>query len=136
MRIYSIVLASCIAANVAAESNFEGELSLEPVGCQSTGRCISRNPLRFTDSKAYVWEAEANLPTDGASIPPIFQPFVGEPFEKSFIKAAIVHDHYCKRQVRPWRQTHRVFYEGLRDQGVVESKAKLMYYAVYLAGPR
>jgi len=38
--------------------------------------------------------------------------------------------------VRGWRATHRVFYDALRALGVTASKAKLMYYAVYLGGPK
>ena len=117
-------------------AQFEGQLSLEPTGCQASGLCISRQALRFTDKAKVVWEAKADLATDGASIPKVFQPMVGQPFEQAFIKAAIVHDHYCDRHVRPWRETHRMFYEALIDQGVEKGKAKLMYYAVYLGGPR
>jgi hypothetical protein len=120
----------------AVRAQFEGDLVLEPPGCEKAGQCISKNALRFTDSKRVVWEAKAGLKTDGASIPPIFQPIIGDPFEREFIKAAVIHDHYCDRHVRPWRQTHRVFYEGLVDQGVPVAKSKVMYYAVYLAGPR
>ena len=119
-----------------AYAQFEGELALAPSGCQSTGQCTLKNKLRFTDRTGLVWEAMAGLVTDGASIPDIFQPLIGKPFEESFIKAAIIHDHYCDRHVRPWRQTHRVFYEGLIAQGVPIDKAKVMYFAVYLGGPK
>jgi hypothetical protein len=124
------------AAPMLAQAQFVGDLALEPAGCTQTGKCTVKNKLRFTDSKKLVWETDAGEPTDGASIPPIFQPIVGKPFEEPFLKAAIIHDHYCVRHVRPWRTTHRVFYEGLIDQGVPQAKAKLMYYAVYLGGPK
>lgn len=119
-----------------AKTQFEGDLVLNPLGCEQTGKCTIGNKLRFTDSNKLVWEAAAGLETDGATIPTFFQPFVGKPFEPMFLKAAIVHDHYCKRHVRSWRSTHRVFYEGLLDQGVAMAKAKVMYYAVYLGGPK
>lgn len=119
-----------------AQSQFEGDLVLEPPGCEHAGKCTLKNKLRFIDSSNVVWEAAAGLETDGASIPSFFQPFVGKPFESAFVRAAVVHDHYCVRHVRPWRATHRVFYEGLLDQGVSSTKAKLMYYAVYLGGPK
>ncbi|WP_432727066.1 DUF1353 domain-containing protein [Variovorax sp. W6] len=124
------------AASMLAHAQFVGDLVLEPAGCTQTGKCKVRNKLRFTDSSKLVWETDDGEDTDGASIPPIFQPIVGKPFEESFLKAAIIHDHYCVRHVRSWRATHRVFYEGLIDQGVPQSKAKLMYYAVYLGGPK
>ena len=135
MKNFFILLFLFVCAPVYA-SKFEGELVLEPKGCEQTGECTVKNKLRFTDEKGLVWEAAAGLKTDGASIPAFFQPFVGEPFEPLFLRAAIVHDHYCKRHVRSWRITHRVFYEGLLDQGVDKVKAKVMYYAVYLGGPK
>lgn len=137
MKLVLALLASVVAISpLAVHAQFEGTLALEPLGCAQAGKCILKNKLRFTDSKSLVWEAAAGLETDGASIPPFFQPLVGKPFEESFLKAAIVHDHYCKRHVRPWRLTHRIFYEGLIDQDVPKGKAKLMYYAVYLGGPK
>lgn len=129
-------LVTALSIPLSSFAQFDGVLSLVPTGCQETGKCTLKNKLRFTDSAKVDWEAKAGLKTDGASIPTIFQPFVGQPFKDSFIKAAVIHDHYCKNRVRPWRQTHKVFYEGLIDQGVSKAKAKIMYFAVYLGGPK
>jgi hypothetical protein len=123
-----------LVGNVKAQ--FEGVLELVPPGCDQVGQCKLKYPLRFTDSAKVVWEAKAELSTDGASIPGVFQPFVGSPFDPAFIKAAVIHDHYCDRHVRPWTQTHRVFYEGLIANGVSQAKAKTMYFAVFLGGPK
>lgn len=128
----AVLLLLCCSAN----AQFEGTLELIPPGCEQLGQCKLKTPLRFTDSAKVVWEAEAGLPTDGASIPEIFQPFIGSPFDPKFIKAAVVHDHYCDRHVRPWRQTHKVFYEGLIAEGVSLGKAKTMYFAVFMGGPK
>lgn len=119
-----------------ARAQFDGALELIPPGCEQVGQCKLKNALRFTDSANVVWEAKAELLTDGASIPGIFQPFIGSPFDPTFIKAAVIHDHYCDRHVRPWTQTHRVFYEGLIAGGVSRAKAKTMYFAVFLGGPK
>lgn len=129
-------LAATLGIPERSFAQFEGDLRLMPPDCQATGACILENKLRFTDNARVVWEAKAGLKTDGASIPPFFQQLVGKPFNESFIKAAVIHDHYCDRRVRPWRQTHRVFYEGLIDQGVPKVNAKIMYFAVYLGGPK
>ncbi len=134
-RLFSVLFAALIVGSDAA-AQFEGTLDLTPPGCDAIGQCVLKTPLRFSDSAKVVWEARAGLSTDGASIPGIFQPFIGKPFDTAFIKAAIIHDHYCDRQVRPWRQTHKIFYEGLIDQGVPEAKAKTMYFAVYMGGPK
>lgn len=133
--IFALIISMLVLPR-ASYAQFEGDLVLLPNGCQATGQCTLKNKLRFTDSAGVVWEAKAGLVTDGASIPGIFQPFVGRPFEDDFIKVAVVHDHYCDRHVRPWRQTHRVFYEGLIAQSVSKAKAKVMYFAVYLGGPK
>jgi hypothetical protein len=117
-------------------AEISGTLLLKPDSCQSTNWCWSVNPLSFTDSHSNVWKTKDSLKTDGASIPKIFQGIVGKPFDTSYIKAAIIHDHYCDRHVRPWRQTHRVFYEALISQKLPKTKAKLMYYAVFLGGPK
>jgi len=125
-----------LSVHAVAFAQFSGDLRLAPKGCEATGQCKLQVPLRYKDAGGTVWEAMAGLVTDGASIPGIFQPFIGDPFDEKFIKAAIVHDHYCDRHVRSWRKTHRVFYEALVDQGVSIAKAKTMYVAVLVGGPK
>ena len=138
MRSIPVLVALALTPFLATSSRaqFMGELRLSPDGCQGTGLCVLDAPIRFKDSAGVVWKAGAGLVTDGASIPDVFEPFVGAPFEERFIRAAVIHDHYCDRRVRPWLQTHRVFYEALVDQGVSEAKAKTMYFAVLLGGPK
>lgn len=138
LRTHFQLIAALIVAllSSAANAQFAGTLELVPKGCEELGQCKLKSAFRFTDSSKIVWEAREDLPTDGASIPGIFQPFVGSPFDPAFVKAAVIHDHYCDRHVRPWRQTHKVFYEGLLASGVSRSKAKSMYFAVFLGGPK
>jgi len=90
----------------------------------------------YTDPSGLGWQAQKGLLTDGASIPPWAKPFIGESFDKAFIKAAVVHDHYCDRHVRPWRQTHKVFYDALVESGVSGAQAGIMYFAVMVGGPK
>jgi hypothetical protein len=100
--------------------------------------------LDFLDAGAVKWEAPKGTLTDGASIPPVFVPVIGAPTSRQFAQAAAMHDAYCgvgneagpKYHSRPWPQVHRMFYDALRVGGTPEKKAKLMYAAVYLAGPR
>jgi hypothetical protein len=135
-KLSQLLAAVLLLFSCGARAQFEGTLELIPPGCEQLGQCKLKTPLRFTDSSKVVWEANAGLPTDGASIPGLFQPFIGSPFDTKFIKAAVVHDHYCLNHVRPWRQTHKVFYEGLIAEGVSLGKAKTMYFAVFLGGPK
>lgn len=75
--------------------------------------------------------------TDGATIPDLFKPIIGESFESDFLPAAVIHDHYTDRvhRVRSWRDTARVFYQAMLVKGVNVVKAKTMYFAVYAFGP-
>jgi hypothetical protein len=127
---------ACCAATANAAGKFTGELELDPPGCEKQLECTVKTEFGYVDSSGVGWQAKAGLKTDGASIPSWAQPFVGGPFTKEFIRAAVIHDHYCRRHVRPWRTTHWVFYDALRASGVSEDKASLMYYAVYLGGPK
>ena len=125
-----------------------GDLDLYPEGCQSSpdGICKLGSELTYTSWRnGYVWKTNAwssdkaqSGTTDGASIPGWLQPIIGDPYEAAYLKAAIIHDHYCfeENQVRTWRDTHLMFYDAMRDSGVSGTRAKVMYFAVYLAGPK
>jgi len=119
-----------------ANSHFEGELILEPTGCEVSRECYTKEAIRFTDPNELVWEAKQGLKTDGLTIPDWVRLIIRDPYDKSYLKAAVIHDHYCDRPVRSWRSTHRVFYHMLRDLGVPEPESKIMYYAVYRYGPK
>lgn len=118
--------------------SFEGSLDLKPDGCQRTRDCKLTYKLRYTDPQSLVWQADANDTTDGASIPSWAQPIIGNPYDPQFIRPAAIHDHYCEEahQVREWRETHKMFYFALRNQGVSELKAKVMYAAILIGGPK
>lgn len=100
--------------------------------------------LGFVDSGNGRWVAPAGTLTDGASIPPIFVPVLGNPRSKEFANAAALHDAYCgvgnedlrEYQSRNWRAVHRMFYDALRVGGTDEIRAKIMFAAVWLGGPR
>jgi hypothetical protein len=133
--IFALVV-SCCALPANAAGRFTGELELDPPGCEKQLECTVKSEFGYIDSSGIGWQAKAGLKTDGASIPTWAQSFVGAPFAKEFIRAAVIHDHYCRRHVRSWRTTHWVFYDALRASNVSEDKALLMYYAVYLGGPK
>ena len=58
------------------------------------------------------------------------------PFTGQYRSAAVIHDYYCDKKSRSWRDTHEVFYNATRAAGVKETIAKTMYAAVYYFGPR
>lgn len=137
-----------LTADQPVASSFVGDLELIPPGCKESSKCFLKNDITFTDIRGVGWRAGRWIPgssetietgtTDGASIPSWAQPIIGEPFKDEYLKAAVVHDHYCYKEnhVRTWRETHRMFYDALLALHVPELKAKLMYAAVYLGGPR
>ena len=114
----------------AAQAKFVGSLEFTPHGCEANQLCTLKYDYGYIDPDGIGWVTKAGDKTDGASIPKWAQPFIGKPFDKHFIKAAVIHDHYCDRHVRPESQTHRAFYNALRENKVPLLKAKLMFYGV------
>lgn len=100
--------------------------------------------LGFVDSGNGRWVAPVGTLTDGASIPRIFVAVMGDPRSREFANAAALHDAYCgvgnedlpEYHSRDWRRVHRMFYDGLRVGGTDEIRAKIMFAAVWLGGPR
>jgi Protein of unknown function (DUF1353) len=129
-------LAIALADPPSSQAGFVGTLELLPSGCEQTGHCRLGQDFGYVDTSGTGWQAQKGLLTDGASIPPWARPFIGEPFDKAFIKAAVIHDHYCIRHVRPWRGTHRMFYDALIESAVPAAQAGIMYFAIMVGGPK
>lgn len=119
-----------------AHAEFVGALEFTPAGCETARRCKLAFDFGYVDTKGIGWQANAGGDTDGATIPEWAQPIVGASFDKSFVMAAAIHDHYVVNHVRPWQQTHLMFYDALIDSGVPAHKAQIMYFAVLAGGPR
>lgn len=100
--------------------------------------------VQFVDNQRRTWLAPTSTLTDGASIPQIFVPIIGNPRSKEFLSAATLHDAYCgignennpSYHARRWQDVHRMFYDTLIVGGTQDTTAKIMFAAVYLAGPR
>ncbi|MEE9376001.1 MAG: DUF1353 domain-containing protein [Rhizobiaceae bacterium] len=100
--------------------------------------------LIFIDAQNKRWVAPVGTLTDGASIPTMFVSIIGHPRSKEFINAATVHDAYCATgnesgsfyHTATWQAVHRMFYDAIIVGGVPSAKAKTMYAALYLGGPR
>ena len=131
-----MVFVSSVQLARADKTGFVGNLVLEPPNCEAAGLCTLGEDFGFMDPQGIGWQTKKGDKTDGASIPGWAQPFVGKPFEPAYIKAAVIHDHYCDRHVRAWKETHRVFFDALMASGVSSDLADLLYGAVYLGGPR
>ena len=92
--------------------------------------------LEFNQRGGSVWCAPVGARTDGASIPRIFWAVIGGPFEGKYRDAAVNHDYECCVKARPWRDVHRMFFDGMMANGEDRWRANLMYFAVYHFGPR
>ncbi|MGA2995119.1 DUF1353 domain-containing protein [Bradyrhizobium sp.] len=90
----------------------------------------------FRDKRGLDWMVPKGTRVDGASIPQALWSIVGSPFTGKYRDASVIHDFYCDTRIRPWREVHGVFYEAMIVSDVSEARAKLMYAAVYFAGPR
>jgi len=90
----------------------------------------------YVDPSDKQWHAPAGSIVNGASIPKAFWSIIGGPFEGPYRNASVVHDVGCNEMTESWRDVHRMFYDACRCGGVSESKAKMMYWAVYHFGPR
>ncbi len=102
--------------------------------------------LVFVDSMGVEWIAPRGTLTDGASVPRLALWLSDGRFESEFLKAAIIHDAYCQLEnekrtpdqfkKRPWQAVHRMFYEACLAGGTSSLKARIMFAAVWLGGPR
>lgn len=105
---------------------------------------ISDKRFSFTDSKGKIWVAPVGTKTDCASIPQVALSFIGDPCDLAYRNAALVHDAYCAEDNKggssyhqaSWKDVHRMFYEACRAGGTPEIKAKVMFAAVWMFGPR
>lgn len=93
-------------------------------------------PFGYVGPGGDEWPVPKGATVDGASIPRPVWALIGGPFEGRYRNASVVHDWYCDVRTRPWREVHRMFFNGMLAAGVSESQARLMYYAVYAGGPR
>lgn len=128
---WCLLLSSVLAAPV-----FQDKLVFTDAACAKTGECTLASNFSFVDSTGVGWQAAAGNVTNGASIPPKLRPYIGYPFDADLIRAAVIHDHYCDRHVRSWRDTHWAFYDALLASGVEHKRAKRMYAGVLLGGPK
>ncbi|MDT0603482.1 DUF1353 domain-containing protein [Thalassotalea castellviae] len=90
----------------------------------------------FTDDNGHEWIAPKGAIVDGASIPRLFWFLVGSPFVGKYRRASVIHDVYCKTKSIAHKQVHKMFYNAMRCDGVGRIKAKTMYLAVKLGGPK
>lgn len=93
----------------------------------------------FTDANGVEWLAEENDTPDGSSIPKFAWTLIGSPFVGKHRNASIPHDKYCvlrEKSGKSHEEVHRMYYEACLCAGVNKIKAKLMYLAIRVGGPK
>lgn len=90
----------------------------------------------FEDSTGFVWVAPAGSRVDGASIPQFLWQAVGSPLIGDYRRASVLHDVECVLKRHPYKKVHRMFYDAMLCDGVIGHKAKYMYQAVRIFGPK
>lgn len=117
--------------------NFIGEVKtrwLKHDGADRDMQLLS--DFAFIDSAGVRWDAPAGSIINGASIPRQLWSGVGSPFVGDYRRASVVHDVHCVLKERPHKEVHRMFYDAMICDGVSPFRAKYMYQAVRLFGPK
>lgn len=118
----------------ACKAGFQGPLEFEAL---PDGRRLKlTKTYAFVGEDCAAWAVPAGAIVDGASIPRYLWTIVGGPLEGKYRNASVIHDWYCDRRTQSWRAVHRMFFQAMMAAGVPETRAKTMYMAVYLQGPR
>jgi hypothetical protein len=133
-----IVLTSISAAQAQTKfGEFQGDVITKWL---TTGEMELYQDVVFVDAKSQKWLASKGTKINGASIPRACWTIVGDPYDKRFRRASVIHDAYCTsealRKERTWKEVHRMFYDGCRADGTGEKLAYTLYGAVYQFGPQ
>jgi hypothetical protein len=97
---------------------------------------VTAAPFGYVDGWGTHWDVPAGFETDGASIPPAFQPFIGGSWTEHYVRAAVLHDFYIRRLTSNPEAVHRLFFDALLASGTAPDRAKIMYWAVRNFGPQ
>ena len=114
------------------DPHFTGTLSLSN---GKPGTLVVDHEFHFYDSEGTDWVVHQGDITNGASIPKILKPIVGQSFQETYLPASVLHDVYCVSRTRTWQKTARMFYQAMTTNGVPWYKAYPMYLAVISFGP-
>jgi len=110
-------------------------LKVKPLN-DGTRRVKLLEDLIFIDSKGKKWTSPKGSVVDGATIPEVFQGFIGTPYGGQYVLASVIHDIAYDEKKESWQDVHQAFYDAMLASGVEARKASLMYIAVYEASSR
>lgn len=118
--------------NVRGSPRFVGELH---VTLLLGGRFVrTDHPFLFIDKHGVEWAVRRGLISDGATIPRLFWPLIGGPFEGNHRRAAILHDAAYADQFRPRREADAMLFAAMRCDGGALADSIVIYLAVRAFG--
>lgn len=126
--------APCSAEEKVNHGSFVGEAVLK-IGPGHREMTLTQ-PFAYIDPANSRWNVPAKTVVDGASIPQALWSIVGGPYEGPYRQASVIHDYFCVTKTRPWKAVHRMFFHAMLAEGASVKRANMMYYAVYVGGPR
>ncbi len=74
--------------------------------------------------------------TNFASIPKLFRPVIGQPTNKGFGKASVIHDYLYTTHQYSRKKSDQIFLEAMQISGVPKFKRGTMYYTLRFFGRR
>ena len=90
----------------------------------------------YVDPEGTSWDVPSGYVTNGASIPWGLWNIIGGPYDGPYRDAAVLHDYYCEKRLRPWDKTHKMYYDAALARGTTDNVASAMYAGLLLGGPR
>ena len=138
-RVALLMLGACLGAWCAAAEGpgFAGRVVVEWLDDDPfVPRMRLVEDFAFRDASGRQWLAAKGQVLDGRSIPLLFRDQIGPPFAAEYRRSTVVYEAQARAMQANWRDVHRMFYEGSREEGVPEADAKLIYATLYAAGLR
>ncbi len=118
------------------DAHFIGVLRLGESTVDPTQLEVESKKFAFVDKRGVRWEAHPGDLAGGAHIPWYVKPILGGSYQEPYLRAAVLHDIYCRSKVRSWQDTHNMFYWAMIVSGVNVVKARIMWSAVWVFGPK
>jgi len=111
----------------------QGEPILQPVhGTENLFRVAQ--DWKYGLDKHTILVVFAGFQFDGASIPRIFWPVIGNPWESDIVQAALVHDALYSAELLTRADSDHWLREIQRREGIGMIRRNIMYYAVRAGG--
>jgi hypothetical protein len=112
---------------------FLGRLAVMLAGSPSANaqpNWVLLEPLQYMDKTGKIHTIPESFTTDLASVPrlPVMYAVYGN--RGQAIRAAVLHDYYCRTKLIARKRADKLFLEAMLDDGMPEADAKAMYAAV------